>query len=301
MGDEKMSLARAEGEKWVAWQGDCVELMKGMTEGSIDLTVTSIPFANLLTYSASAHDVGNCVNHEEFFENFAYVAREWLRVTKPGRIVACHCMQLPSLKQRDGYIGLIDFRGKVIKAFQDVGFIYTSEVVIWKSPVVAAQRSKALGLLYKTLRRDSTMSRMGIPDYVCFFRKPGVNPEPVEHDYDDFPLTQWQEWASPVWMDIDQGETLQARSVREHDDEAHLAPLQTQVIERCLTLYSNPNDVVFDPFGGIGSTGVMALKMGRRSVACELKESYFTQMVANMKRAEIESAQPDLFSLAGAP
>lgn len=322
MNTNHLALDRREGDGWVAWQGDNVELMKGMPEGSIDLSVTSIPFANLLTYSASTHDLGNCVNHQQFFDHFHFALVEWLRVMKAGRIVACHVMNLPSLKMRDGHIGLIDFRGDTIRAFQRAGFIYHAETVIWKDPVTAMQRSKALGLLHKTIKSDSSMSRMGIPDTVVFFRKPGKNPDPVSHTAEQFPVERWQRYASPVWATtrgiddegfavcveaskgareggIHQTETLQARSAREDDDERHLAPLQTEVIRRCIELYSNPRDVVFDPFGGIGSTGVVAIENGRRAVICELKRSYFDQAAANLAVASKRQRQPDLFSLMG--
>jgi hypothetical protein len=289
------ALDSQDGDGWVAYQGDNIQLMKGMPEGSIDLTITSIPFANLLTYSASNHDLGNCVDHEQFFEHFDFTLSEWIRVMKAGRVVACHVMNLPSLKQRDGHIGLIDFRGQTIRAFQNAGFIYHAETVVWKDPVTAMQRTKALGLLWKQLKKDSTMSRMGIPDTVLFFRKPGDNPNPVAHTPEQFPVGQWQQYASPVWMDINQSDTLQHRSVREHDDERHVAPLQIEVIRRCLELYSNPGDVVFDPFGGIGSTGVVALENSRKAVICELKRSYYEQAVANLKRAASEKTQPTLF------
>lgn len=330
--DQPLALARDEGEGWIAWQGDNVLLMRGMDESSVDLSVCSIPFANLLTYSNSAHDAGNSVDHDQFFEGFKYTCAEWLRVTKPGRIVAVHVMNLPSLKFRDGHIGLIDFRGQTIRAFEAAGFIYAAEVTIRKDPVVAQQRTKALGLLYKTILSNSAMSRMGIPDYVCFFRKPGANVEPIAHTKESFPLPRWQRWAEPVWvekdfpdgdwrreldmwrdpdgrpvflhdawMDIDQSDTLQARSARENDDERHLAPLQIEVIRRCIQLYSNPRDVVFDPYGGIASTGVVALEENRRSVTCELKGSYYRQAVLNLRAATVASNQPDLFSRFTAP
>jgi len=291
------ALDRAEGAKWVAWQGDCVELMAGMPEGSVDLTVTSIPFANLFCYGASERDFGNARDHREFFDQFEHGLRAWYRVTKPGRLACVHLMNLPSLKTRDGYVGLIDFRGQVISAFVRTGWIYTSEVVIWKSPVVAAVRTHALGLMYQTLRKDSTMSRMGIPDTIVMFRRPGDNAERVAHTYDSFTLDQWRDWASPVWMDIDQSDTLQIAAAREEKDEKHVCPLQIEPIRRCVELYSNPDDVVFDPFGGIGSTVYTAIKHGRRGVMHELKRSYYEQALLNIRRAEIESAQPDLFSL----
>jgi hypothetical protein len=274
-----------EGNGWAAAQGDCVELMRSMPSSSVHLTVTSIPFASLFTYSASDRDFGNCRSHAEFFEQFAFWVAELKRVTIPGRIAAIHCMILPSSKTRDGFIGLHDFRGEVVRAMVDGGWIFHSETAIWKDPVTAMQRTKALGLLWKQLKKDSTMSRCGIADYLVAFRKPGENPEPVSHTEEEYPVHKWQQVASPVWMDIDQSRTLQGKSAREDEDEAHLCPLQTQVIERCVELWSNPGDNVLDPFGGIGSTGVCALKMGRRAVICELKRSYWEQATRNLENA----------------
>jgi hypothetical protein len=290
----------ADGKTWKAVNADNVEAMRELDENSVHLTVTSIPFAALFCYSDSDRDFGNCASQGEFFEHFRFFCEGLLRITRPGRIAAIHCMLLPSSKVRDGHIGLKDFRGDTIRAMEAAGWIYHAETVIWKDPVTAMQRTKALGLLWKQLRKDSTMSRMGIPDYVCFFRKPGVNAEPVEHTHESFPVAQWQEWASPIWMDINQSKTLQARSVREDRDERHLCALQLEVIKRCVALYSNVGDIVFDPFGGIGSTGVVALEMKRKALMIELKQSYFRQMVANMHRADSEAKQPDLFATAEA-
>lgn len=278
-------LDYVEGDGWAAAHGDCVKLMSTMPESSVHLTVTSIPFASLLTYSASDYDFGNVKNYEQFFEQFKFFVAELFRVTMPGRLAAIHCMILPTSKTKDGHIGLRDFRGDVVKAFEAGGWIFHSETAIWKDPVTAVQRTKALGLLHKQLRKDSCMSRTGINDYLCGFRKPGENPERVSHTADEYPVSKWQQVASPVWRDIDQTETLQARNARDDADEAHLAPLQTQVIERCIELWSNPNDVVFDPFGGIGSTPWCALRMGRRAVVNELKPSYFQQLVKNCQSA----------------
>jgi hypothetical protein len=278
-------LARAEGEDWVAANGDCVELMGDMPESSVHLTVTSIPFASLFTYSASDRDFGNCRSHGEFFGQFKFFVDELLRVTIPGRIAAVHCMILPASKTKDGFIGLKDFRGEVVRAFERLGWIFHSETAIWKDPVTAMQRTKALGLLHKQIKKDSTMSRTGILDYLCAFRRPGKNPEPVTHTDETYPVSKWQEVASPVWIDIEQSKTLQSRSAREDEDELHLCPLQTQVIDRCIELWSNPRDVVLDPFGGIGSTGVQALKTGRKAVIHELKRSYFEQAVRNLATA----------------
>lgn len=214
----------------------------------------------------------------------------------PGRLVSIHCMNLPAMKERDGFIGVKDFRGDVIRWMQACGFIFHSEVCIWKNPVVEMQRTKALGLLHKQIRKDSAMSRMGIPDYIVTFRKPGANPEPLQHTHEDYPVDHWQQVASPVWdeypapvwWDINQSATLQRKSARTDRDEKHICPLQLPVIERCVELWSKPNEIVLDPFDGIGSTGYQAIKMGRRHVGVELKESYFLQAVRNLESAEAE-------------
>lgn len=287
---QQLAIEQASGEQWTALNGDCVELMKQMPERSVHLTVTSIPFASLFTYSASDRDFGNCRSHDEFFDQFQYWVTELLRVTIPGRIAAIHCMILPSSKARDGVIGLLDFRGDVVRAMQRGGWIFHSETAIRKDPVVAMQRTKALGLLHKQLKKDSCMSRTGILDYLCAFRKPGKNPEPVSHTNESYPVSKWQQVAEPVWTDIEQSKTLNVREARENEDERHLCALQTQVIERCVELWTNPGDIVFDPFGGIGSTGVVAVNMGRRAVIHELKESYFNQAVLNLSRLKKQSS-----------
>lgn len=269
-------------ERFSLYRGDCVEVIRDIPESSIGFSVFSPPFASLYTYSDDDRDMGNCRDADEFDEHFRYLTQELHRVMMPGRLVAMHCMDLPLSKMRDGHIGLRDFRGQLIKAMQDAGFVYHSQVTIWKDPVTAMQRTKALGLLYMQLKKDSGRSRQGIPDYLVVFRKPGVNPEPISHTPEDFPVTLWQRYASPVWMDIDQSDTLQYRSAREHDDERHICPLQLGVIRRSLKLWSNPGDVVLSPFAGIGSEGVVSLEMGRRFVGVELKGSYYRQMVANM-------------------
>ena len=295
-------LGQQEGAGWTAYHGDCAEVMMGMPESSVDLTVSSIPFASLFTYSNSDRDFGNCKSHAQFFEQFGFFAPALLRVTKRGRVAAIHCMNLPTSKTRDGHIGLSDFRGEVIRSFEAAGWIFHAEVVIWKDPVTAMQRTKALGLLWKQIKKDSTMSRMGIPDTIVFFRKPGENDCAVSHTPDAFPVDMWQKWASPVWTDIDQSDTLQFRSVRENEDERHLCPLQLEPIRQCLYLYSNPGEIVFDPFGGIGSTGIMALRNDRKAVVAELKDVYFKQAVANMREAESAGQrQPSLFGETHAP
>lgn len=283
-------IQQDSGDKWAIYRGDCIEVVKGIPDASVDFSIFSPPFASLYTYSASDRDMGNCSDQEEFAEHFRFLIPELFRVTKPGRLLSFHCMNLPTSKERDGYIGIRDFRGGLIKAFQDAGWIYHSEVVIWKDPVTAMQRTKALGLLHKTIRKDSAMSRQGIPDYLVTMRKPGVNPEPVAHTAEQFPVSLWQRYASPVWFDINPSRTLQHRSAREHQDERHICPLQLQVIERAIELWTNPNDVVLSPFAGIGSEGYVAVQNGRRFVGIELKESYYGQMKKNLATAGVEQS-----------
>lgn len=270
------------GEAFAAYHGDCVEVTRQLPDSSIHFSVFSPPFASLYTCSASDRDMGNSKTEEEFETHFRFLIAELFRVTIPGRLVSIHCMDLPASKERDGFIGIKDFRGDLVRAMQSLGWIYHSCVTIWKDPVTAMQRTKALGLLHKQIKKDSAMSRQGIPDYVVTFRKPGVNPEPVTHTNETFPVRLWQQYASPVWMDINPSETLQHRSAREHEDERHICPLQLEVIRRCIRLWSNPGDVVLSPFMGIGSEGHVALEEGRRFVGVELKESYYRQAVANL-------------------
>lgn len=271
---------------FAAYHADTVELARDMPSESVDFSVFSPPFASLYTYSASERDMGNCRDMDDFFEHYRYLIREQRRVMRPGRLIAIHCMLMPTSKERHGYIGLQDFRGDIIRAYQKEGFIFHSEVVIWKDPVTAMQRTKALGLLWKTIKKDSTMSRQGIPDYVVVMRTPGENQTPVAHTAEEFPVDQWQKWASPIWMDIDPSDTLQYQSAREEEDERHICPLQLGVIRRCLGLWSNPGDLVWSPFMGIGSEGFVALQMGRRFVGAELKASYYQQAVRNLTVAK---------------
>lgn len=292
-------LNQTIGERFAIYNGDCVEVLKGIPENSIHYCITSIPFASLYTYSNSERDMGNCKTYGEFAEQYQFLGKEWYRVMMPGRCVSIHCMNLPLSKERDGVIGIRDFRGDVIRWMQSVGFIYHSEVCIWKNPVTAMQRTKALGLLHKQIKKDSAMSRMGIPDYVVTFRKPGENPERVEHTNENYPVSHWQqvaspiwdEYATPVWWDINQSDTLNRNGAREERDEKHICPLQLPVIERCVELWSNPNDVVLDPFDGIGSTGYQAVKMGRRHIGVELKGSYYQIAAENLRNAETEWEQ----------
>jgi len=267
------------------WNGDCVTEINNVADESIHYSIFSPPFASLYTYSPVEHDMGNCATHEEFYEHFAFLVPSLFRVMKPGRNLSFHCMDIPTSKFRDGVIGLTDFRGLLIRAFQDAGFIFHSSVTIWKDPVTAMQRTKAIGLLHKQLKKDACMSRQGIPDYLVTMRKPGVNAEPVTNSNETFPVDMWQQWASPVWMDINPSETLQHRSVREDADERHICPLQLEVIRRGIRLWSNPGDLVLSPFMGIGSEGVVAIEEKRRFAGIELKGSYFGQAKANLEAA----------------
>lgn len=288
------AIEQTTGDGWTLYNGDCIDVVSGMPGDSIGYTVFSPPFASLYTYSSSPRDMGNCASHDEFAEHFGFLVPELLRVTKPGRLLSFHCMLLPTIKSRDGFIGLSDFRGMLIRIFQRHGWIFHSEVVIWKDPVTAMQRTKALGLLHKQLKKDSCMSRQGIPDYLVTMRKPGDNPEPVMHSNETFPVKIWQRYASPVWMDINATDTLQYRSARERPDERHICPLQLEVIRRGLRLWSNAGDVVLSPFAGIGSEGYVALEHGRRFVGVELKGSYYRQAARNLARAENGGPQQEL-------
>ena len=273
------------GRNWSAHLGDCVEVVAEMPDESVHLTVYSPPFASLYTYSNSDRDMGNCSDHKQFFEHYKFLVKLLYQKTMPGRLVSFHCMNLPTSKSRDGVIGLTDFRGQLIKLHQDEGWVYHSEVCIWKDPVTAMQRTKALGLLHKQLKKDSCMSRQGIADYLVSMRKPGDNSERVTHTNESFPVSIWQNYASPVWMDINPNDTLQYRSAREHSDDRHICPLQLEVIRRAVRLWSNPGDLILSPFMGIGSEGYVALQMGRKFVGVELKRSYWEQAWRNLESA----------------
>lgn len=287
--------ATRKGDGWTMMLGDCIERIKEIESESVGLSVFSPPFASLYTYSNSDRDMGNSKTDEEFAEHFRFLVDELYRVTMPGRLVSFHCMNLPTSKERDGFIGIKDFRGDLIRMFQDAGFIYHSEVTIWKDPVTAMQRTKALGLLNKQKNKDSALSRQGIPDYMVTMRKPGDNPKPINHTNEDFPISVWQKYASPVWMDINPSNTLQYRAARENSDERHICPLQLDVIERAIKLWSSPDDLILSPFGGIGSEGYVAIKEGRRFVGIELKKSYFDLACKNLEQASIEANTRTLF------
>jgi DNA modification methylase len=327
-------LDQAQGNNWIIYNGDSCEILKGIPSNSIHYTIFSPPFSSLYTYSNSDRDLGNSKKDEEFQDHFAFIISELYRITMPGRLISFHCMDIPAMKERDGYIGLKDFPGELLRSFQSTGFIYHSRVVIWKDPLIEATRTKALGLMHKQLVKDSAMCRNGLPDYLITVRKPGDNLEPVSHpdgltsyigtEEPDAPKKKpelkdsrrpehkkislskkdpvyshhvWRKYASPVWMDIDQTNTLQRESAREEQDEKHICPLQLDVIGRALELWTNPNDNVLSPFAGIGSEGFQAVKMGRRFIGIELKQSYYEQAVKNLQRAELEKDQPTLFDM----
>lgn len=295
-------LDEAHGKDWALYHGDCVDVLKSLPTASVHYSVFSPPFASLYTYSSSLRDLGNCKDMDEFSRHFRFVVAEMRRVMIPGRLVSFHCMPLPTSKTRDGFIGARDFPGELIRAFEAEGFIYHSEVCIWKDPVTAMQRTKAVGLLYKQLCKDSTMSRQGYPDKLITMRAPGENPEPVHHerhDQDDethIPLPSWQQYASPVWHDINPSDTLQYRSARENDDERHICPLQLEVIRRAIKLWSNRGDVVLSPFAGIGSEGWVSIEQHRKYIGAELKQSYYEQAVRNLIEAETPDPQEEIFS-----
>ena len=310
-------------DDYAIYHADTVDVAETLPDDSIHMSLFSPPFETLYTYSNSDRDMGNSSGSDQFWTHYRFLIAEQYRVMMPGRLMAIHCMNLPASKTRDGFIGIRDFRGEIIRAYQQAGFIYHSEVCIWKDPVVAMQRTKALGLLHKQLKKDSGMSRQGIPDYLVVMRKRGDNPEPIsgalDHfvgddvppdfrpvEYDDgrrawtmananaTPIDIWQRYASPIWMDINQTNTLQYRSARDSDDERHICPLQLDVIERAIQLWSNPGDTVWSPFMGIASEGYVAVQQGRRFIGAELKASYYALAKRNMESAH--RMQMDLFA-----
>ena len=307
-------------DRYTLINADTTEAIKNIPDESVGLIVYSPPFSSLYTYSNSDRDLGNSRNDEEFYTHFEFIVKDLYRILKSGRIMAVHCMQIPAMKERDGYIGLKDFRGDLIRLFQKCGFIYHSEVTIYKSPVTEMQRTKALGLLHKQIKKDSSKSRMGLPDYVVFMRKPGECENPITHTDDTFPVGEWQnvaepiwqvypsdEWWNrksqardifpyPIWMDINQSDTLN-RMFDDPESERHLCPLQLPVIERIIKLYSNPGDVVFTPFMGVSSEVYQAVKMGRKGVGIELKKEYYEQAKKNMQTLDDERNQISIFDL----
>ena len=319
-------INQVEGKNFKIWHGDCVDVTRGLPDGKVGFTIFSPPFESLYTFSDCDRDMSNCADSETFWAHFRFLIAELFRVTMPGRLCSIHCMQLPTSKLRDGFIGLRDFRGEIIRAFQEAGWIYHSEVCIRKDPVVAMQRSKSIGLLHKQVCKDSSLSRMAVADYVVTMRKHGDNAEPITGAFDVYygdettptgPLVTetgkmrttnrpgdpwysvavWQRYAEPVWMDINQGDVLSHRAARAVEDERHISPLQLTVIRRCIDLWSNPGDVVLSPFAGIGSELYCAVDMGRKAIGAELKQSYFDQAVANMREIEAKAGTRSLLDI----
>jgi hypothetical protein len=300
-------LPNQEIEKnYALYNGDCVEVVSNLPDESIHYSIFSPPFASLFTYSNSTRDMGNCKDVDAFEKHFKFLVGELYRVLKVGRLLSFHCMNLPSTITHDGVIGMKDFRGLLIRMFEDAGFIYHSEVCIWKDPLIQATRTKTLTLAHKQISKDSSMCAMGYPDYIVTMRKPGKNQEPIAHGrgFESYagempepkePKTNdprgnkyshkvWQRYASPVWFDIRQTNTL--NTIKDEKDEKHVCPLQLDTIERCLELWSNPGDTVLSPFAGIGSEGYQAVKMGRYFIGIELKPAYFDQAKKNLQKAE---------------
>lgn len=282
-------LDEKHGDNWTAYQGDCVDVVGQLPDNSIGFSVYSPPFGSLFVYSESISDMGNSTD-EEFRDQYAFLVHEKFRVTMPGRLTAVHCSDLPLTKWKDGAVGIKDFSGDIIRIHEEAGWILHGRRTIWKCPVVEMTRTKHVGLLYKQLQKDSSKSRGGMPDYLMTFIKPGDNPNPIAHTPQNFPLDQWQEWASPVWMTVNQTRVLNVKAARHQNDERHLCPLQLDVIDRALVMWSNPDDVVLSPFMGIGSEGYCALKAKRRFVGVELKEQYFMQAARTLTDVEASAA-----------
>ena len=311
-------LDQYQTERYSLFNGDTTEIITAFPDNSMGMEIFSPPFSSLYTYSNSERDLGNSRNDEEFFTHFEFISKELYRILKPGRIMAVHCMQIPAMKERDGYIGLKDFRGDLIRLFQKCGFVYHSEVTIFKNPVVEMQRTKALGLLHKQIKKDSSKSRVGLPDYIIIMRKPGECEEPITHTNETYPVDEWQNVASPIWeiypsnewwnrksdtkdiypypiwMDINQSDTLN-RMFDDPESEKHICPLQLPVIERLVKLYSNENDICFSPFLGCGSEVYQAVKMNRKGIGIELKPEYYQQAVKNLQSLDEDKNQMDIF------
>jgi len=287
------------GQNWRLMLGDSCERLSELADNSIDLSVCSPPFESLYTYSPSPRDLGNSSDRAEFIEHYKFIIREQLRVTKPGRNACIHVQQIATKKAVAGYIGLTDFRGDVIRAFQDEGWIYYGETTIWKDPQAQSIRTKSYALAFQTKNRDSAGTRPALADYLLIFKKPGQNATPIRHEATDGEVTNddWIEWAQPIWLDIRETNTLNTRAAKDEADERHICPLQLDFIERCIRLYSNRGETVLSPFAGIGSEGWVALLNGRQFVGCELKPSYWRTACANLARAENDASMPSLFDL----
>lgn len=312
-------MNQASGQDFTIYHGDCVEVARGLPDDSLHYSIFSPPFQSLYTFSDDPRDMSNCADDATFWAHFRFLIAELHRATMPGRLVTIHCMDLPTSKTRDGFIGLRDFPAMIRQAFEDAGFVYHSKVCIWKNPVAAMQRTKSIGLLHKQVVKDSGLSRQAVADYMITLRKLGDNAEPIAggfdafhgddpemaaedpqrvagHIADSYSVKVWQRYASPVWMDIAQSDVLSHRAARAEEDERHISPLQLTPIRRCLQLWTNPGDVVFSPFAGIGSELYCALEMGRRALGAELKESYFAQAVDNLRDVERKLSDPVIFA-----
>lgn len=290
------------GNNWALYNADCVSFARQLPDNSVGLIAYSPPFRGLYTYSDSALDMGNCENDDEFDAHYGFLVNEKYRILKPGRLTAVHCKDLVNYagSSDDGMAGLRDFSGDIVRLHQQAGFSFAARVTIFRDPVTEMQKTKRHALLWGQLRKDSTFSAMGVPEYVLLFRKwakEGEAVEPVTHTKESFPVERWQKWASPVWDDIDYTDVLNVRQAREDKDEKHMCPLPLPIIERIVGLYSNPGNVVWSPFAGVGSEGVQSLRMGRRFIGCELKESYFRQGAKNLAEEERPDPQADLFGL----
>lgn len=297
-------------DNWAIYYGDCVEVMSGLPDESIHYSIFSPPFLSLYVYSDDPQDMGNSKTDEEFYSHFSWLLPQLMRVIKPGRLVTVHSSLVPMTMQHEGVMGLRDFPGQLVRLFQQYGWIYHSKVNIWKDPLIQATRTKMLSLAHKQISKDSSRCSQGFADELLTFRKPGENPEPVAHDrgfehyigeqdepnqtkkkdpkHNKYSHHIWQRYASPVWWDIRQSDTLNVAAGRDDKDERHICPLQLQVIARCLELWTNEGDIVLSPFAGIGSEGHEAVKMGRQFVGIELKQSYYKTMLRNLKKARKE-------------
>jgi DNA modification methylase len=292
----------AIGPGFALYNGDCAEVVKALPDRSVGLAVYSPPFSSVYTYSGSERDMGNAGSDHEFIKHYGYLLKHLYRMLRPGRVAVVHCKDLVNYANSSGRAGLRDFPGDLIRAHQKAGFTLHSRVTIWKCPVTEMQRTKAHGLLYKQLRTDSSFSRQGLAEYLLVFRRWAAECDevaPVTHTEADFPLDQWQQWASPVWMDIDQTNVLNVEQARSDRDEKHMCPLQLDLIERCVKLWSNPGDVVFSPFAGIGSEGYVALRAGRQFVGIELKPEYFKHAVRNVADSNKQLTLHDLLGRVG--
>lgn len=301
----------AHGDNWTLMLGDSCERLTELDTDSIDLSVCSPPFASLFTYSPSMRDLGNSASRTEFVEHYKFIIREQLRVTKPGRLACIHVQQLTTTKSTDGHVGMTDFRGDVIRAFQDEGWIFNGEVTVWKDPQAQSIRTRSHALAFQTKNRDSSKTRPALADYLLLFRKPGDNQVPIKNDVTN---DEWIEWASPIWTDhhdggwmtddghicpvwwgIKETDTLNTKVAKDSDDERHIAPLQLGFIERCVRLWSNEGETVLTPFAGIGSEPYVSVKLGRKAVGIELKPSYWRTAVTNLTELEESMLIPTLF------